>query len=240
MQNLIFVVLLIVYPVIQVLHHRLRQKNRDLVQANLGILESLANAAAKRDSDTSTHNYRVTLYAINLGIELGLSDIQIRQLIKGAFLHDVGKIGVADAVLLKDSALSADEFREMKAHVELGVDILKHNAWLEDALEVVAYHHEKYDGSGYPYGLKGESIPLVARIFTLVDVFDALTSKRPYKEAFACERSVDMLEGKCAGQFDPELLRVFARIARSLYLQINQSSEAELREQLRRQIDRYF
>lgn len=237
---IISIVLLVLYPVIQLLNRRLVLKTDHLLQANLGTLESLANAVAKRDSDTSTHNYRVTLYAINLGVALGLDKDQIRQLIKGAFLHDIGKIGISDSILQKKASLSNDEFEEMKLHVQLGADIVMSYTWLEDALDVVMNHHEKYDGSGYPGGLKGESIPLIARIFSLVDVFDALTSTRPYKEPFSYETSMNIVTEKCAGQFDPQILEIFTGIAKPLYLKLHQSSEPDLRKELRQQIGVYF
>jgi putative nucleotidyltransferase with HDIG domain len=234
------VVLLVLYPVILLLHRSLVLKTDHLLQANLGALETLANAVAKRDSDTSSHNYRVTLYAINLGVALGLDKDQIRQLIKGAFLHDIGKIGITDSILQKNGGLTNDEFEEMKSHVQLGADIIRSYTWLEDALDVVMNHHEKYDGSGYPRGLKGESIPLGARIFSLVDVFDALTSARPYKEPFSYDTSITILSEKCADHFDPEIFEVFAGIAMPLYLKLHHSSEQKLRNELREQIEVYF
>ena len=117
----------------------------------------------------------------------------IRILIKGAFLHDVGKIGIRDNILLKPGRLDEEEFEEMKRHVNHGLDIISKSAWLNEASAVVGSHHEKYEGNGYPAGLKGEAIPVLARIFAIADVFDALTSHRPYKKPLSYEETIDIL-----------------------------------------------
>ncbi len=188
--------------------------------ANITLLKVLGGAIAKRDSDTNAHNYRVTIYAICLAQALKLNKSQIRALIKGAFLHDVGKIGISDTILLKPGKLNDKEFKEMQRHVIYGVDIINNSEWLNDAVDVVKFHHEKFDGSGYFSSLVGKKIPLNARIFAIVDVFDALTSIRPYKKAFSYVESINLLRKGSGSHFDPELIQLFEQIAEEHYLQL--------------------
>ena len=191
--SIIGVVLLttiLLFPTIVLLTKQLGQMTLSLLDSNLETLEVLGRAIAKRDSDTDAHNYRVAIYAVRLAEAIGLDGQAIQSLIKGAFLHDVGKIGVRDNILLKPGRLDKDEFEIMKTHVRHGLDIVKRSAWLQDATDVVEYHHEKYSGQGYGEGLAGEDIPVAARIFAIADVFDALTSERPYKEPFSYEKTI--------------------------------------------------
>jgi HD-GYP domain-containing protein (c-di-GMP phosphodiesterase class II) len=197
---------LILYPLMMSLQRHIVDKARDLLDANLSTLKVLGNAIAKRDSDTNTHNYRVTLYAAAIAQKLGRSDAEIRELIKGAFLHDVGKIAIPDAILLKPGKLDMAEFETMKTHVGHGLDIIAQGFWLTEAVNVVGGHHEKVDGSGYPLGLKGKEIPLAARIFAIADVFDALSSERPYKKAFPLDRTLAILEEGRDSHFDGSVL----------------------------------
>ena len=230
-------------PVVVGLNRHQIALSEKLLRANLEILGVLGGAAAKRDSDTGAHNYRVTLYAARLAEELGRSAEELRALIKGAFLHDVGKIAVSDAILLKPGKLTAEEFEIMKTHVAHGVDIVARSPWLDDAKPVVAGHHEKYDGGGYPLGLKGEEIPLGARIFAVVDVFDALTSRRPYKAAMSFDRAMTILEEGRRRHFDPAALDAFARIAPDLYHRfsaLGDGDEDNLREMLAATTRKYF
>ncbi|MBI4985963.1 MAG: HD domain-containing protein, partial [Rhodocyclales bacterium] len=170
---------LVLYPVILTLNRDVVRFSRDLLRSNVELMEVLGSAIAKRDSDTNIHNYRVAIYAVKLAETAKLDATRIRDLIGGAFLHDVGKIGISDSILLKPARLDEREFAAMKTHVAIGVDIIEKSNWLQQARDVVEFHHEKYDGNGYLKGLRGEDIPLTARIFAIVDVFDALTSKRP-------------------------------------------------------------
>ena len=199
----------LLYPIILMLSRELVAYSRSLLKSNIQVLELLGNAVAKRDSDTDVHNYRVTIYSIMLAETISLDDDDIRRLIKGAFLHDVGKIGISDNILLKPGQLSAEEFETMKTHVDHGVEIIAPIAWLDDAKDVVQYHHEKYDGSGYMSGLEGDNIPLNARIFAIADVFDALISKRPYKEPLNLEEAISIMVKGRGSHFDPNLLDVF-------------------------------
>ena len=218
----VLITVLLLYPTIVYLNRNYIQQSKDLLQANLEIMSVLGGAIAKRDNETNTHNYRVTLYAIALGEALKLPRKKMMGLIKGAFLHDVGKIGVNDSILLKPGKLSAGEFEEMKYHVEFGIDIISKSRWLDDAKDVVAYHHEKWDGTGYKANISGEQIPLVARIFMICDVFDALTSKRPYKEPINFEASINIIKEKSGNHFDPRVVEEFCKIAKRLYTEVSQ------------------
>ncbi len=236
----ILVTTVILYPIILWLNKELLRFSGELLKTNLELMEVLGSAVAKRDSDTNIHNYRVTLYAIRLAESLGLPSEKIRQLTAGAFLHDVGKIGISDAILLKPGRLTAEEFDVMRTHVALGVDIIAKSEMLRGARDVVEFHHEKFDGKGYLKGLKGEDIPLNARIFAIVDVFDALTSKRPYKEPMPFDEAVAILRRDAGSHFDPKLVDVFDAIAPSLYRQVSTASEPEIEAMLNSLARKYF
>ena len=229
----------ILYPVVLQLTAQLVGFSVRLLDANLDTLETLGNAIAQRDGDTNAHNYRVTILSVRLGEEVGLSPPEMRALIKGAFLHDVGKIGIPDRILLKPGGLDPEEYELMKTHVQHGREILGKSSWLQDALNVVLFHHEKLAGKGYPQGIEGEEIPATARIFAIADVFDALTSKRPYKAAFTFEQAMKILEEGRGTQFDPALLDAFSRIARTVYDRF-QGKEGVPREELDGILRRWF
>lgn len=242
MINAMMIVLLttaVLYPVILRLTRQITRFSVQLLDANMDTLETLGSAIAKRDSDTNAHNYRVSIYAARIGEEMGLPAKAMRTLIKGAFLHDVGKIGIPDDILLKPGKLDDDEFEIMKTHVEQGRDIIQRSKWLHDALEVVRFHHEKITGKGYPDGLSGENIPVTARIFAIADVFDALTSKRPYKDAWSFDKAMEIMEEGKGSHFDPDLLDAFARIARPLYDRFGGKEEI-FQEELSDIIKKYF
>ena len=230
----------ILYPVIVRLMRRVTALSYDLLDANLEMLSVLGGAIAKRDADTDAHNYRVTIYAVRLAEALGLEIKDIQALIKGAFLHDVGKIGVPDHILLKPGKLNDEEYAEMKKHVAHGLDIVRRAAWLADAEAVVGYHHEKYGGGGYDGQLKADAIPLVARIFAIADVFDALTSRRPYKSSLTYAASMEILEQGREAHFDPRLLDAFAAIAPPLHDALTACDDDRLRQELQHLVTRYF
>lgn len=230
----------LMYPIILTLNRGLIRLSGDLFKGNLELLDVLGCAIAERDSDTNAHNYRVTFYALRLGESLGLSKKEMRELIAGAFLHDVGKIGIRDPILLKPGKLLPEEFEIMKTHVRLGVDVLSKSSWLQGARDVVEFHHERYDGSGYLRGLKGEEIPLSARIFAIVDVFDALTSKRPYKEPWSVAEAIGALERDSGSRFDPHLMALFTEIAPRLHEAICHLDERQIEAKVQPLIARYF
>ncbi|MDD2450011.1 MAG: HD domain-containing protein [Sulfurimonas sp.] len=231
---------LLIFPLIYFAYKKLNKHRLELLSSNIMIINTLGNAIALRDSDTNEHNYRVTLYGIKFAQSINLDHESIRVLIKGAFLHDVGKIGISDNILLKNGKLNEAEFEIMKTHVVKGVELVNHNSWLEDAKEVILNHHEKYDGKGYPNNVKGKDIPLTARIFAIVDVFDALTSKRPYKEPFSYEKSIEILKEGYNSHFDGELLNKFIEISNSLYKDTGLKEKEELNKELDSLIEKYF
>lgn len=224
---------ILLYPVIRSLNNGLISLSRDLLIANAQTLEVLGGAIAKRDSDTHTHNFRVTIYAVRLAEAVGMPPLDIRELIKGSFLHDVGKIAISDRILLKPGKLDDEEYEIMKTHVDHGIDIVRHSGWLAEAAKIVGAHHEKFDGSGYPKGLAGEEIPLGARIFAIADVFDALTSPRPYKPAFSLEKTLSILDEGSGTHFDPTLLGVFREIAPALHAAFGGKEDPSVEETAR-------
>ena len=237
---IVLVTTALLYPTILTLMRRLTKLSLNLLDANLETLSVLGSAIAKRDNDTDAHNYRVTLLSVRLAEALGLEPREIQSLIKGAFLHDVGKIGIRDSILLKPDHLTDEEFQVMKTHVQHGKDICERSAWLRDAVDVVGHHHEKYDGSGYGEGLDGVEIPVRARIFSIADVFDALTSKRPYKEAFSLEETVEILKKGRGIHFDPALLDRFLEMAPALYEELSGREDEGLRQEVAGITQRYF
>jgi len=230
----------LLYPVVVTLLNRVSSLSAKLFEANLEMLNVLGSAVAKRDSDTDSHNYRVTIISVKLAEILGLSKQKIQQLIKGAFLHDVGKIGIEDDILHKPGRLSEDEFAQMKNHVPYGVDIVTRAEWIKEAADIVGYHHEKYDGSGYSSGLKGDQIPEITRIFSIADVFDALTSQRPYKEPFSFEKTMDIIRTGKGNHFDPVYVDAFETIAFSMFETYAKREDNKLKTELAPLIKQYF
>lgn len=224
---------ILTFPLIYFAYKKLNEHRLALLSSNIMMINTLGNAIALRDSDTDEHNYRVTLYAIKLAQKLALNKKDIQKLIKGAFLHDIGKIGISDNILLKNNKLSEDEFSIMKKHVLIGASLVKESSWLEDSTDIILNHHERFDGSGYPHKIKGLDIPKIARLFTIVDVFDALTSKRPYKEAFSYEDSINIIKNECNTHFDSDLVDTFIQISKELY----DSTSSKPKEQLKKELD---
>jgi HD-GYP domain-containing protein (c-di-GMP phosphodiesterase class II) len=236
----VFATSLLLYPLIIQLLRRVERLSLRLLDSNMEMLRVIGSTIAKRDSDTDIHNFRVTIYAVRTAEALALDASMIRPLIKGAFLHDVGKIGIRDNLLLKPGRLDEDEFTEMKKHVHHGRDILNRSSWLRDALPVVESHHEKFEGKGYPDGLMGTDIPILARIFAIADVFDALTSHRPYKNPLSFEDTIEILIQGRTIHFDPEVLDVFIGIARPLYDFYGNRDDDKPRHDLDEIVNRYF
>lgn len=231
---------LLLYPFIVSLNRKVHAEAHAILRGNMELMKVLGSAIAKRDSDTNSHNYRVTLYAVRLAEALQMHKHALKELIAGAFLHDVGKIGIQDAILLKPGPLTREEFDIMKQHVALGLDIISHSSWLRHASDVVGNHHEWFDGNGYPKGLAGEAIPLTARVFAIADVFDALTSTRPYKKSLPLEQSLEILREGSGTHFDPRLLEAFLQIAPALHTRFNQVSDHELEKDLQEIVLRYW
>ena len=170
---------------------------------------ALDAALQARDICTHTHCQRVIYYSLTLGRLMGLSEHELVTLERGVFLHDIGKIHMPDSVLLKPGVLSETERTVMQQHSLIGYDMLRHNPLLTDAAEIVLTHHERYNGSGYPMGLRGEDIPLGARICAITDTFDALTSIRPYRTPMSFEEACTYIQSERDRQFDPSIVDTF-------------------------------
>ncbi len=184
----------------------------DLHALMLGLMRSLTSAIGAKDAYTCGHSERVALLSRHLATQLGLSDAAADRIYLSGLLHDVGKIGVPEAVLQKPGKLTRDEFEQVRKHPEIGVRILIEIKRIEDIIPGVLHHHERYDGHGYPGRLSGKDIPLMGRIICLADCFDAMTSDRPYCKALSSEAALGEIR-RCAGtQFDPELAETFLKL----------------------------
>jgi HD-GYP domain-containing protein (c-di-GMP phosphodiesterase class II) len=228
------------YPALLRLNRQAQQRQRELLESHIAMMEALGRAIARCDSDSDSHNFRVAWIAASLAEAVGLHGTRMQELIVGSFLHDVGKIGVPDHILLKPGPLSEEEMRIMRTHVGIGEDIVSGAGWLGGGQAVVAGHHEKWDGSGYPRGLAGTDIPLVARIFAIADVFDNLCSRRPYREPLSLQEALQQLREGAGRHFDPHLVQVFEQQAAHIYHTITDRSEEQLRELLERMVRKHF
>lgn len=193
-------------------------------------LKALVQALEARDFETHGHSERVVTFSLRLGHELGLDKDALRNLELGALLHDIGKIGVPDAILRKPAALTEEEWAKMKLHPQHGQQILRNIAFLENAAQLVGQHHEKWDGTGYPYGLRGEDIDLSARIFAVVDAFDAMTSDRVYRRGRPYQAALEELEKHAGTQFDPLVVKAFKCIPPEDWELLRQRSLANKQE----------
>jgi putative nucleotidyltransferase with HDIG domain len=185
-----------------------------------GTLNTLVAALDAREHETEAHSRRVGEYALVLAEAMGVSAAQREDIRKGALLHDIGKIGISDRILLKPGKLTAEEWNEMRKHPEIGYWILMASRELRSASEIVIAHHERWDGTGYPNRLKGSDIPLGARIFSVVDAFDALTSNRPYHSGESYEAARAEIEMNAATQFDRLVVEHFLRVTPSIWQDI--------------------
>ncbi len=181
----------------------------DRIEATyLATIEAFVTAIDEREHETGSHSLRVSRFAVILGNAYGMRGRQLVDLYCGALLHDIGKIGVPDAVLLKKGPLSSEEEKIMQKHPETGFRIIGHIGYLAKAAEIIHAHHEHFDGSGYPLGLKGNDIPVGARVFSVADALDALTVERPYRTALPFERAVEEIEQESGSTFDPSVVRI--------------------------------
>lgn len=187
------------------------ERTAELENARLEVLDRLARAAEFRDDDTGEHTKRVGEMSKAIGLVLGMSEEDGELLRRAAPLHDLGKIGIPDSILLKPGSLSKHEYDVMRRHTFIGAEILTGSniPLLHTSSSIALTHHERWDGRGYPEGMKGSDIPLAGRIVAVADVFDALTHKRPYKEAWSVERAVDELKAQAGEQFDPAVVEAF-------------------------------
>ena len=193
----------------------LQHMNGRLTDSYEATLQALTHALDTRDEETEEHSQRVRQYTEMIGRRLGVAEDELTEIARGALLHDIGKIGVPDAILLKPGRLTPDEVTIMRKHPEIGFRMIAHIPFLVKAGEVVLYHHEAYDGSGYPSGLAGDQIPLGARLFAVADTYDAMTSDRPYRSALTHHAALAEIE-RCRGtQFDPRVVDAFLAIAKT-------------------------
>ena len=176
-------------------------------------LRALGAAIDLRDSETAGHSRRVTLYSAKIAKELGATEHELKTIAMGAWLHDIGKLGIPDAVLLKPGALTEQEWAIMRSHAQVGFDLIKRIPFLADAAEIILTHHERCDGSGYPRGLKTADIPIGARIFAVADSLDAMTSDRPYRSALSFEEAHDEIRRGSGSRYDPQVVNVFLSIS---------------------------
>lgn len=190
----------------------LNQSHRDLLRSYDETLEGWAKALELRDKETEGHSERVTTYTVRLAQTIGIGGDALTNIRRGALLHDIGKMGTPDAILHKNGPLTEEERAIIQRHPQDAYNMLKRIAYLKDALEIPYCHHEKWDGMGYPRGLKGEEIPLSARMFAIVDVFDALVSDRPYRKALPREEVIEFLAKQSGTHFDPRVADAFIRM----------------------------
>lgn len=182
-----------------------------LRDTRLQIIQRLGRAAEYKDNETGLHVIRMSHFAREIALAAGMGAVDAEELFNAAPMHDVGKMGIPDAILCKPGKLTPDEWEVMKQHARIGAEIIgdDSSSLLQMARRVALSHHEKWDGSGYPQGLVGDAIPIEARIIALADVFDALTSKRPYKEPWTIEATVNYIQNESGKHFDPELVAAF-------------------------------
>ncbi len=196
-----------------------------LEKAYLDSIETLRYTVEAKDPYTRGHSDRVAEYSVLIGEKLGLSEEDLRTLRIGGLFHDIGKIGIPDSILLKESKLSDDEYSQIKNHPTIGAHILQNATIFQDILPIVKHHHERYDGNGYPSRLKGEEIPYFARIAAVADTFDAMTSKRTYRNAIPLEEVKEEIK-RCEGtQFDPSIAETFLEILNTQYEKIQEIQE---------------
>jgi putative nucleotidyltransferase with HDIG domain len=190
------------------LFNGLQQSNAELIQAYDATIQGWSRALDLRDKETEGHTLRVTELTMKLGRQFGLSEEELRHIRWGALLHDIGKMGVPDGILLKPGPLTDEEWVLMRKHTTFAYEMLSPVHYLLRALDIPYCHHEKWDGTGYPRGLRGEQIPFAARIFAVVDVWDALTSARPYRAAWPEEKVFDHIRSLAGTHFDPQVVKI--------------------------------
>lgn len=194
------------------LYETLQATYLDLEDSYEATLEGWSAAMDTRDHETEGHSKRVAKMATALARELDLPKDDVENIRRGALLHDIGKLGVPDSILLKDGPLTEEEWSVMKRHPQLAYHFLAKVPYLQKSLDIPRFHHERWDGTGYPSGLIGTQIPLAARLFSVVDVYDALTNERPYRHAWPKPKAMEYIQEQKGKQFDPEIVDVFLQM----------------------------
>jgi putative two-component system response regulator len=209
------------------LGRQVREQTRTINDTRLKIIQRLGRAAEYKDDNTGMHVIRMSHYARVLGLAAGMNEAMADMLLDAAPMHDIGKIGIPDRILQKADKLDDEEWGVMQTHTAMGTEIIgdDESELLKMARQVAATHHEFWDGSGYPLGLHGEEIPVVGRIVAIADVFDALTSKRPYKEAWTVEDAIAYLQAQAGKQFDPTLVPLFVENLEQILVLMEQFSD---------------
>jgi response regulator RpfG family c-di-GMP phosphodiesterase len=205
---------------------RLRSALGQIEQGYADTLDALGAAIDLRDGQTAGHSRRVVLYSTNILKRMNGTPQQLKSLAMGAWLHDIGKLAISDTILLKPAALTENERRILREHVRIGYDLVKRIQFLAGAAEIILNHHERWDGSGYPRGLKGFNIPLNARIFSVADTVDAMTSDRPYRSALPFQAARNEIERKAGIQFDSQVAEVFLRVPNETWEAIRKQASA--------------
>lgn len=195
----------------EILEQKVQERTQEIQHTRLQVVHRLGRAAEYRDEETGLHIIRMSKMAMLIAKEAGFDDEKCELLLNAAPMHDIGKIGIPDHILLKPGKFEPDEWKIMQTHAQIGADILAgdDSELLMMAHDIALSHHEKWNGKGYPNGLKGEDIPFVGRVTALADVFDALTSKRPYKEEWPVEKAVKLIKEESGEHFDPRLVEIF-------------------------------
>lgn len=215
----VFIIILIVLIILLIAKNRkqnkllikLNKSKKKLRNAYDSTIEGWSYALDLKDEETKGHSKRVTELALHIAEKMGIEEDELDHVYRGALLHDIGKMGIPDSILLKPGKLTEEEWKIMRKHSVYAFEMLSSIDYLQPALDIPYCHHEKWDGSGYPRGLEGEQIPLSARIFAVVDVYDALTSARPYREAWTNKKALNYISENAGEHFDPEVVEVFLK-----------------------------
>jgi cyclic di-GMP phosphodiesterase len=203
------------------------QNDEDTIDDTEGILFALAQAVEQRDHQTAGHCERLAFMGVALGMGFHLDHGSLLALYRGGYLHDIGKVGIPDSILFKPGKLTAEEWVTMRSHTTRGEEICRHLNSLQPVLPIIRHHHERWDGSGYPDGLSGEQIPLLARILQIADIYDALTNTRPYKLAYSSELAISVIQSETGrGWRDPEVVDMFLRLHKDVISKISEYNAA--------------
>jgi putative nucleotidyltransferase with HDIG domain len=202
------------YENLQQTHMKLKIAHNELEEAYDTTLEGWAKALELRDQATEEHTKRVFTLVVQLAERMGIPAEELVQIRRGSILHDIGKMGIPDEVLSKPGALTDEEVEIMRQHPLLAVKMLSRIKFLSGALEIPMFHHERWDGDGYPHGLKGEEIPLSARVFAVIDVWDAMTSERPYRKALSQKEAIEHIQEGAGTHFDPKVVKTFVEMVK--------------------------
>jgi putative nucleotidyltransferase with HDIG domain len=197
---------------VRVLKRKIKKLSENVDRMTLDSIYAFSRSLEARDNYTGEHAEKTIAIARRIGKALGMSEDSLDVMEKGAVLHDIGKIGISDAILRKKARLTPDEFRMIKTHPKIGAEIIRVIHFLKDVVPVVLYHHERWDGKGYPSGLKGTEIPLPARIVALADAYQALTSDRPYRKAYPKKEALAILRKESGSHFDKKLVDLLVRM----------------------------